>query len=141
MNQRVHKTKIQLRFSDIDMLRHVNNAKFATFMETARMQYYRDLVPQQHDWNEIGLIIARLESDFKIPVFLNDDFYVETWVSAIGSKSVTFDYRFMVDTDTGSIIKATGKSVVVCFHYKQETSIPVPQLWKDKINEFQGSNF
>jgi acyl-CoA thioester hydrolase len=140
MNIRVHKTKIQLRFSDIDMLRHVNNAKFATFMETARMQYYRDLVPQQYDWNEIGLIIARLEFDFKIPVFLNDDFYVETWVSAIGSKSVTFDYRFMVDTDTGSIVKATGKSVVVCFHYKQETSIPVPQLWKDKINEFQSTN-
>ena len=140
MSQKVHKTTIQLRFSDIDMLRHVNNAKFATFMENARMQFYRDLIAPQNDWTETGLIIARLEFDFKVPVYLNDDFYVETWVSAVGTKSLTFDYRFMVDTDTGSIVKATGKSIIVCYHYKNETTISVPQIWKDKINEFQGSD-
>jgi acyl-CoA thioesterase FadM len=99
MSQKVHKTTIQLRFSDIDMLRHVNNAKFATFMENARMQFYRDLIAQQHDWNETGLIIARLEFDFKIPVFLNDDFYVEpefemetdSWDEAINKLNELFN--------------------------------------------------
>lgn len=137
----LHKTQIQIRFSDIDMLSHVNNAKFPTYMELARMQYFNEVVSLGHDWSKTGIILAAYTMEFLMPVYLHDQLYVETEVLSVGTKSMNIAYRFVVESDTGPIVKATGTSVVVCFHYQENRSIPIPHLWKDKINEFQGTSF
>jgi acyl-CoA thioester hydrolase len=137
----IHRTEVQLRFSDIDMLMHVNNAKFPTFMEISRIQYFSDIIAPRHNWKETGLIVASYSMDFKIPIYFTDQLYIETEVTAIGSKSITIIYRFIVEGDSGQIIKATGSSVMVCFDYIKHISLLIPELWRNKINDFQQSNF
>lgn len=132
-----HKTKIQLRFADIDLLGHVNNARFASFMEIARVQFFRDVMKRPINWTEDGLIVARLETDFLIPVFFQDQLIVEAWVSQFGQKSFTVEYRFVVEGDAGPILKAMGKSVMVAFSYKENRSIPIPEWWIEQIEAFQ----
>jgi acyl-CoA thioester hydrolase len=139
--KKIHRTEVQLRFSDIDMLMHVNNAKFPTFMELSRIQYFSDIIAPRHNWKETGLIVASYSMDFKIPIYFTDQLYVETEVTAIGNKSMTIIYRFIVEGDTGPILKAMGSSVMVCFDYLKNVSAPVPDLWREKVNEFQESNF
>jgi acyl-CoA thioester hydrolase len=133
----VHTTKIQLRFSDFDVLRHVNNAKYATFMENARVDYFSEIIAPGHNWEETGILIARLEFDFKIPVLMTDALIVETHISSIGTKSIVFDHDFIVIGDAGPILKAKGKSVTVCYHYAKQISMPVPEHWRQRINDFQ----
>jgi acyl-CoA thioester hydrolase len=137
----VHSTKIQLRFSDFDVLRHVNNAKYATFMENARVDYFNEIIAPGHQWEETGILIARLEFDFKIPVLMTDSLYVETHISSVGNKSIVFDHDFIVTGDAGPILKAKGKSVTVCYHYKNNQSIPVPEHWRQRINAFQKTSY
>lgn len=132
-----HKTQIQLRFADIDLLGHVNNARFASFMEIARVQFFRDVMKRPINWTEDGLIVARLETDFLIPVFFQDQLTVETWVSQFGQKSFVVEYRFFVEGDAGPILKAKGKSVMVAFSYKDNKSIPIPDWWIEQIEAFQ----
>jgi acyl-CoA thioester hydrolase len=132
-----HRTPIQLRFSDIDMLKHVNNGKFPTFMETARIAFFNDIVAPKHEWKETGMIVARIELDFKAPIYLHDELVVETYVSSIGSKSIVFEYNFIVHGDAGPMLKATGKTVMVCFHYIENRSLIVPEDWRTKINVYQ----
>jgi acyl-CoA thioester hydrolase len=79
--------------------------------------------------------------DFKIPIYFTDQLYIETEVTAIGNKSITIIYRFIVEGDSGPIIKATGSSVMVCFDYIKHISLLIPELWRNKINDFQQSNF
>jgi acyl-CoA thioester hydrolase len=134
-----HQTKIQLRFSDFDVLRHVNNAKYATFMENARIDFFQDVIAPHHDWKEVGILIARLEFDFKIPVLMTDELIVLSHVSAIGTKSLTFDHQFTVNGDSGILLKATGSSVAVCYDYARNNSMVVPPLWRQRINEYQGT--
>ena len=133
----IHRTPIQLRFSDIDMLKHVNNGKFPTFMETARIAFFNDIVAPKHEWQETGMIVARIEVDFKSPIFLHDTLVVETRVSLIGTKSMVFDYDFIVMNDSGQTLKATGKTVMVCYHYIENRSLIVPDDWRRKINLYQ----
>ncbi len=139
--KKIHRTEVQLRFSDIDMLMHVNNAKFPTFMELSRIKYFNDIIAPRHNWKETGLIVASYSMDFKIPIYFTDQLYIETEVTAIGTKSMTIIYRFIVEGDTGPILKATGSSVMVCFDYIKHVSTPVPDLWREKVNGFQESNF
>jgi acyl-CoA thioester hydrolase len=133
----LHTTPIQLRFSDIDMLKHVNNGKFPTFMETARIAFFNDVVAPNHEWLETGMIVARIELDFIAPIYLRDALSVETRVSSIGTKSIVFDYDFIVLEDGERQLKARGKTVMVCFHYIENRSLVVPQDWRMKINVYQ----
>ena len=137
----VHSTKIQLRFSDFDVLRHVNNAKYATFMENARVDFFNEIIAPGHNWEETGILIARLEFDFKIPVLMTDSLYIETHISSIGTKSIVFDHDFIVGGDAGPLLKAKGKSITVCYHYQHQQSIQVPALWRSRIKDFQKSTF
>ena len=41
-----HKTKIQIRFKDIDKLGHVNNANHITYFELARVDYFDALADE-----------------------------------------------------------------------------------------------
>jgi acyl-CoA thioester hydrolase len=132
-----HRTPIQLRFSDIDMLKHVNNGKFPTFMETARIAFFNEVVAPKHEWQETGMIVARIELDFKAPIFFHDTLVVETRVSAIGTKSMVFDYDFIVLNDSEQTPKATGKTIMVCYHYTENRSLIVPEDWRTKINLYQ----
>lgn len=133
-----HQTPIQLRFSDIDVLGHVNNARFATFMEVARVKYFNEVTRGIIDWKKLGFLLARVETDFLMPVFFQDVLTVHTHVSHIGTKSFTMEYEFRVEGDAGSIVKARGKSVQVAYSFESESSVPVPEIWLERIRAYHG---
>jgi len=135
-----HITTIQLRFSDVDMLQHVNNAKFATYMELARIKFFDDIIASGHNWRELGIIVAAYGVEFKAPIYYTDVLYLETSVTEIGTKSFKIEYRFIVDSETGPIEKATGTTTMVCFHYLENKSVAVPKEWREKINAFQNTS-
>ena len=51
--------KIESRWGDMDGLRHINNAKYLTFLETARLEYLSTLGIDINRWNsETSVILA-----------------------------------------------------------------------------------
>ena len=46
-----HKVEIQIRFKDLDMLGHVNNANYFTYAEYARLKYFDHVVGEDKDWH------------------------------------------------------------------------------------------
>ena len=42
--------KIQVRFSDLDTLGHVNNAVYLSYFEMARIAYFTPLLGENWDW-------------------------------------------------------------------------------------------
>jgi predicted dehydrogenase len=56
---------IQVRYMDLDPQWHVNNAKFLSFLETARMQYLLHLgLWDGKDFFRLGLIVASVHLDY-----------------------------------------------------------------------------
>lgn len=131
---RIARIPIQIRFADVDMARHVHNGVYLHWFELARMEFLKDVVPAANDWAVTGLILARNEVDHRMPVLLNDTITAEAWCSAIGNKSFDLSYRIVRSNGARPGICAEGRSVMVCFDYRQERPIPVPETWRAVLN-------
>jgi acyl-CoA thioesterase FadM len=60
---------IEIRYGDLDPQGHVNNAKYLTYMEQARVQYMQQLgLWDGGSFMEIGIILAEARLTFRAPV-------------------------------------------------------------------------
>lgn len=125
----------EIRFADIDALGHVNNAVYLSYFEQARMTWFRKLIEGKWDWETDGIVLARNEVDYLIPVLLNDEVEIRTACEAVGNSSLTLIYEVVRRTSNSDEWKlaARGRSVLVCFDYHQGKSRPVPELWKERL--------
>ena len=136
-----HKTPIQLRFKDIDKLGHVNNANHLTYIELARIKYFEDVLLVDENWSEFqGPILAHMSIDYRRPIFLNDNVFVYTRCSKLGTKSLELSWVIVSEKNKTEEILAEGKSVIVCFDYATNKTIPLPEDQRRKIEIFEGIN-
>ena len=129
------KTQVQIRFKDIDSMGHVNNANHITYFELARLNYFETLTKnaEKIDWIKEGVILAKIEMEYKQPILLKDKVFVYTWVSRMGSKSFDMSCSIVRVVNGVEIEAAKGLAVIVCFNYKTHESIAVPERWKAKM--------
>jgi acyl-CoA thioester hydrolase len=133
-----HKAPIQIRFADTDMLGHVNNANYLTFMELARMSYFNEVVNDAVDWNKEGVILAKSTIDYRRPILIDDVLNVHISVDQISSKSFNFSYKFVITKNEEEITYAEGSTIMVCYDYQLNKSIVMPEKWKERIKAYEG---
>lgn len=126
-----------MRFSDIDGMGHMNNARYLSFTEEARTQWIlEELKP--NSVTEIDFILARAEVDFRAPANLGDVIRVEMWVSHIGTKSWEFTYR-MFDIQTGVVV-ASGQTTQVAYDYAAGQTKPLTERYLKSLRRLQGDD-
>lgn len=128
-------SEVPVRFSDTDGLGHVNNANYLSFLEVARVDYLRGVLGCVKI-EEFGVIIARIEIDYKSPVLHHEKLLVGCRVSEIGGASITMDYR-IEEKATGRLV-ALAKSVTVTFDYALNRPVRVSDEWRKKMEDFDG---
>ncbi len=111
MNNRID---IQIRFSDIDLMGHVNNAIYLNYFESARMQCLVSLLGKW-DWYGNGIILKTNEIEYHAPVFLEDKASVSVFLEHLGQKSFTLGYALHVNGE----VKTKGRSVLVSYNFKE----------------------
>lgn len=133
---RAHRFAIQVRFADTDALGHINNASYASWTESARLDFLASLEregatglrpppgldPIRKDESAPGLILARLELDFRRQVRFGEPVEVLTNVSRIGARSFTL--RQLIQA--GGTVAAEGVAVVVVFDYREQATRAMP---------------
>ncbi len=126
---------VEVRFADIDMFQHVNNAKYFTYMESARVAYYTR-ISGLTDPSQFGMTLAREEVDFIKPVFFGRTLRVYTRIGRVGNKSWTLEHELR-DAETGELM-ARGSTVNVFYDYQTEQSRPIPADILEKMEAFEG---
>jgi acyl-CoA thioester hydrolase len=128
---------VEVRYVDLDPQGHVNNAHFLTYFEQARVNYliHLGLFLKDQSFLEIGIILADAHLTFLTPVLFGTDVRVGVRVSRLGNKSMTMEYR-MFDAATNTEL-ATGSTVLVTFDYRGQKTIPIPDVWREKISAFE----
>lgn len=119
----IQPAKIQVRFSDLDVMGHVNNAIYLSYFEYARVHYFGQLLDEKWDWNSNGVLLVRNEIDYLIPVLLNETPVITIKLESIGTKSFTLTYEVKVNEK----LVSTGKSIMVTFDSRQKKTIPIPE--------------
>ena len=131
-------TPIQIRFSDCDMLQHVNNAVYLQYFETARINFFNSELPNWN-WKEDGIILLKNAVEYKQPLYLNDQCSIDIECIHIGTKSFTLSYKLQVKKDSHVITKTIGESTLVAFNFLKEESVHLPMNLKEVL--LKHSNF
>ncbi|MGE5433787.1 MAG: acyl-CoA thioesterase [Candidatus Doudnabacteria bacterium] len=119
----------QVRFRDLDPMGHVNNAVFLTYLEQARVAFFAEMGAAT-GLEDMNMIVARVEIDFKAPVRLGQEVEVSVRASRFGTKSFDLDYELRVE---GELV-AVAKSVQVAYDYNRREPVPVPAEWREKLS-------
>jgi acyl-CoA thioester hydrolase len=128
----------EVRYGDLDPQGHVNNAKYLTYFEQARIYYLvkLGLFSKDQSFMEVGLIVADIHITYHSTTHYGDEIKVGVKTTKIGNKSLTVA-QCVMDANTGTVM-ASGTIIMVTFDYAGQKTIPVPQDWKKKISEFEG---
>jgi acyl-CoA thioester hydrolase len=131
---------IEVRYGDLDPQGHLNNAKYLTFFEQARVHYliHLGLFTKDQSFMNIGVIIADVHIAFLAPIHFGDDVKVGVRTSKLGNKSMTIEQNIVNNTSGQEMAK--GEVVTVTFDYQSKKTISIPDEWRDKISKFEGLN-
>jgi len=130
MKKYVHSLRMTVPFSDIDMMGHVNNARYFTYLETVRAEHMHNFT-KGRDALELGIIIARAEIDYKYPAVWLDVLLVKMRTISVGNSSWVYEYE-IVDEKSDRVI-ALGKTVQVAYDYGTKTPIAIPEELKKML--------
>ena len=121
---------VQVRFSDIDILGHVNNVAYFAYFEMARIHYFHPLLGKDWDWLNEGVVLVQNDATYLHPITLHDKPVITVTVTDIGTKSFTLGYHVFVNDH----ICATGSSKLVCYDSNNQRSIEIPVAMKKALN-------
>ena len=130
--------RVAVRFGDCDLLGHVNNAKYLTYIESARIDlwraqlgFLRSHVIDEHGKRGQGFILARAEVDFRAQTRYGDELEVRLSLGDFGRSSLTYNYEVARVSD--NVVVATAKTVQVWFDYDENRSLPISDELKAKL--------
>ena len=125
---------IEVIFRDVDSFGHVNNAVYFTYLETVRTKYFRELKTRS-GIDEMDMIVAQATCDYKSPAYIAEQLNISVGITRFGKKS--FDCMYIINTDKGRQI-ASAKTIQVAYNYITNTTVKVPEKFKQTVIEYQG---
>ena len=118
-----HRYVVETRFGDTDAMGHVNNSRFLTFLELARIAYWEAVsgapfALTTHGAEEL-MILAEVRITFRSPSYFGEVLTVESRVGRIGRTSVTLEHRITAGTSPRGAARlvATSDGVQVRYDY------------------------
>jgi acyl-CoA thioester hydrolase len=129
----IQPAQIQVRFSDLDVLGHVNNTVYFSYFEMTRVHYFRELLGIDWDWQSYGIILVKNEIEYKHSVLLNDRPSIAMITEQIGEKSFVLRYELMVN----DVLYAVGRSVQVCFDAHTQKTISIPAEMREMLKRIE----
>lgn len=133
-----HSVHFTVWFRDLDVLGHVNNATYLSYLEHARLSYARDILGWNMDMYDLGMIMGRITMEYRVPLLYGEQVQILTRISRMGTKS--FDMVHIIQRKTADAapeVAATGLINMVAYSYTQDTSIPIPDHWRERILAFE----
>ncbi len=129
--------ELQVRWGDLDALGHVNNARYFTYFEMARLGYIEAVSPGREMFEEgKGPIIASTGCDFLRPVGYPATLLLGTRTVRVGETSIEVEH-LVRDRDSGRI-HALGRVVLVWFDYQANRKPPSPDGLREGARRIDG---
>ena len=121
--------ELQTRWKDLDAFGHVNNAVFLSYIEDARITFFKR-------WNlcdeNRSIIMASAKIDYLRQIDHPSHLIVGERISRIGRKS--FDIESAVFIKDEVDVVATSMVTCVCYYYEQNKSVSV---YKEIVEDFK----
>ena len=100
-----------VRWRDLDAFNHVNNSKYLSYLEEARLHWMLG-VPGQGMDDHVAPVVAAAQLNYRRPITWPAQVMIELFVERLGNTSLSIGHRIVDDADR-SIIYCDGNVVMV----------------------------
>tara|TARA_Y100001970_G_C14232709_1_gene859689 strand:+ start:933 stop:1355 length:423 start_codon:yes stop_codon:yes gene_type:complete len=121
--------EIKTRWRDLDAFRHVNNATFLSYIEDARILFFKRW---SINLKEKSLIVASVKIDYISQLEHPSDIIIGQKISRLGTKS--FDVQSAIFTKNDKRLVCTSTVTTVCFNFLKNKSVEVFKEIKQDYN-------
>jgi acyl-CoA thioester hydrolase len=121
--QLLHTMTLPIRWGELDVLGHVNNAQYLRYFEESRTAWCEAIGRPLRNTGE-GMILLKASVTYKKPVGYPANVVVELKAERIGNTS--FDLVNTLTIDGESEAAAIGEFVIVWFDYVNNKPKPIP---------------
>ncbi|MBM7515894.1 acyl-CoA thioesterase [Nocardioides nitrophenolicus] len=132
---------VQVRFSDLDIYRHVNNVRYFEYFQESRIASLGRLRQALTDFPRMASVIARSDVEYVAPIVLRPQSY-DSWtvVSRIGTKSITLESEITDGTNRSAqgAVLARSKVVLVFFDAETQRSVTPPAGFHEALADALG---
>lgn len=126
-----YQTSISLRFSDMDMFGHANNAVYLTYFEQARSGYWKDIL--HWDWKTYGIVLVKSEIEYIKPITLEENIWIYIRTSKVGNSSFEIEYLIVARKGAQEEIRTIGKTKQVTIDFSTKKPVAIPKEYKEKM--------
>ena len=142
---------LHVQWGDVDRMGHVNNAKYASYVESARCEYFAavgmsdaenaapppsTLVGPRSVPGGTGPIVAHLEIDYGKPVTSPDRLSIYVATTRIGTTSAEQRYVLASEAQGGAVV-ARAKVVWVLLEYALARPCAIPDTLRERVAELE----
>ena len=120
----VHTSRQQIRWSDMDMLGHVNNTLYFRYMEQARLEWRYAMERQWGPQPETKRVLASASCTFLLPLVFPGDIEVRMFLGKPGRTSVGSFYEIWANERKC----AKGAARIVWIDAASGRPVPLPEF-------------
>lgn len=126
--------KVQIRFSDLDALNHVNNSFQSQYYDLGRIDYFEKVMGRELDWSKVVVVIVHTENNFFSSIVQGEEIFVESKLVKFGNRSMTMNQRLV---DSKGVVKGTCRTILAGFNRDTNASAPIEEDFKRRFLEFE----
>jgi YbgC/YbaW family acyl-CoA thioester hydrolase len=116
---------LSVRWRDLDAFNHVNNSKYLSYLEEARLRWMLAMPGMGMD-DDVAPVVAASNLNYRRPIEWPGDIVIELFVERIGGSSLTIGHR-IVDSKDGGTLYCDGNIVMVWIDRNSGRSAPLPE--------------
>lgn len=122
---------IQIRFSDVDVVGHVNNIVYFAYYDTGKADFMTKLLGRPITWDKVESVVANVDCAFISPIFYGEKIEVLTTCTAIHDKSFKL-LQMLRNSDTEEV-KSVCETVMVSFDPVTQKAAPLNEEWRQML--------
>ncbi len=119
----VHRSRMAIRWGDMDAFGHVNNTLYFKYIEQARIEWMESLGGDLKSAQ--GPVLVNAQCTFLSQLTYPAEIEVACYTGAVGRSSIETMYEIR-RTDTPDVLVAEGTAKVVWIDFKLGKSTPLP---------------
>jgi acyl-CoA thioester hydrolase len=117
---------LSVRWRDLDAFNHVNNSKYLSYLEEARLRWLITM-PGMGLEDHIAPVVAASNLNYRRPIGWPGDVVVELFVERLGNTSITIGHRIVDAGDAGAVY-CDGNVVMVWIDRDNGRAAPLPEF-------------
>lgn len=124
---------MSVRWRDLDAFNHVNNSKYLSYLEEARLHWMLS-VPGQGLDEHVAPVVAAANLNYRRPIEWPAQVAIELFVDRLGNSSVSIGHR-IVDAADDSVLYCDGNVVMVWIDRGDGRAAPLPDAVRESCSQ------